>query len=112
MPPRLGSHGLEPLAVSNFFSKEYNCLSCLTPPCPNLGESGGGGEAGAGWGERRAETGAPMAPKMECPLKCSLSLATTRGEVWVGGEVQAYPKKPGQQLVWSVVSAASLVEGA
>lgn len=81
----------------------------LGPTWVRVGEVG---KLGQGGGERRAETGAPMAPKMECPLKCSLSLATTRGEVWVGGEVQAYPKKPGQQLVWSVVSAASLVEGA
>lgn len=73
-----------------------------------MGEAGeleGGG--GAGWGGRRAETGAPMA--LSVPNE---HMGGRGGEVWVGGEVQASPKKPGQQLVWSVVSAASLVEGA
>lgn len=70
------------------------------------------GERGAGWGERRAETGAPMAPKMGVSSQVLSVLNDHMGEVRVGREVQAYPKKPGQQLVWSVVSAASLVEGA
>lgn len=63
------------------------------------------------WGERRAETGVAMAPK---PGVSSQVLSVPSDHVGgLGGrEVQAHPKKPGQQLVWSVVSAASLVEGA
>lgn len=58
-------------------------------------------------------TGVPMAAKMGVSSQLlSVPHDHTGGEVWKGGEVQAYPKKPGQQLVWSVVSAASLVEGA
>lgn len=74
---------------------------------------GGWGELEAGWGGRgrRAETGVPMAPK---PGVSSQALSVPSDHVGgLGGrEVQAHPKKPGQQLVWSVVSAASLVEGA
>lgn len=79
--------------------KESHCLCCLTPPCPNLVGFGGGG------GVELAVGGASMAPKRACPLN-ALSLRSTQGKVWVGGQV------PGQQLGWSVVSAASLVEGA
>lgn len=79
--------------------KESHCLCCLTPPCPNLVGFGGGG------GVEGAVGGASMAPKWACPLN-ALSLRSTQGKVWVGGQV------PGQQLGWSVVSAASLVEGA
>lgn len=53
-----------------------------------------------------------MAPEMGVSSQVLSVLNDHMGEFWVGGEVQAYPKKPGQQLVWSVVSAASLVEGA
>lgn len=45
---------------------------------------------------------APMAPKIGVSSQL-LSLMSTLGGYW---------GVPGQQLVWSVVSAASLVEGA
>lgn len=53
VPPWVGSHGLEPLAVSTI-SKGSNCLSCLGPPGPDMGgRKGGGGLGGArgrvGW---------------------------------------------------------------
>lgn len=44
-------------------SFERICLSGLTPPCPGMGRSGGAGGR-AGWRERRAVTGVPMAAKM------------------------------------------------
>ena len=69
VPPCVGSHGLEPLAVSTI-SKGSNCLSCLGPPGPDVGGHKGdwrvgwwSSRLGRVWGERRAETGVPMAPK-------------------------------------------------
>ena len=43
--PWVGSHGLEPLAVSTI-SKGSNCLSCLGPPGLDIGGHKGGGRLG------------------------------------------------------------------
>lgn len=87
--------GPQSLATSSL-SKESNGFSCLIPPSPSDWE--------LGWWKSQGSYGQGING-----TKNGSVLSTAVSNEHIEGRVL---EVPGQQLVWSVVSAASLVEGA
>lgn len=101
----VGITGPQSLANSIVFSQESYSLSCVTLPSPSDWE--------LGWCKSQGSYGQGInGTKNGSVLSIALSSEHTGDRGGARGEGVVVGGVPGQQLVWSVVSAASLVEGA
>lgn len=101
----VGITGPQSLANSIVFSQESYSFSCVTLPSPSDWE--------LGWCKSQGSYGQGInGTKNGSVLSIALSSEHTGDRGGARGEGLLLGGVPGQQLVWSVVSAASLVEGA